>query len=86
MTIAIADETNVATITESPSFFGRAYDGVVGGLQSKNLTGKEAFAGLTTMALLGVIGGSVLTRYRLKAAGDINPDTVSAKPILMFIG
>jgi hypothetical protein len=83
--IVIDPVTNIATVTESPSFMGRMYDGLVGGLQSKNLTGKEAFSGIIAAATLGFVGGSMLTRKRLRDAGDIG-DAPAAAPLLYVFG
>lgn len=65
MTIAIATDTNVATVEEAESVFGRIMDGMLGAITGKNLTSSEAFwaaAGYTTVGL-GV--GSVYARKRV---------------------
>lgn len=57
-------ESDVATVTESASFFGRAWDGFSGGWTGDNLTSKEAFAAGVINVLVGSVIGGVVARKR----------------------
>lgn len=62
--ITINSDTDVATVTESASFFGRMWDGFTGSWTSENLTGKEAFAGSVLNVLAGSVLGGIVARKR----------------------
>lgn len=55
---------DVATVTESASIFGRAWDGFSGGWTGDNLTAKEAFAAGVANVLVGSVIGGIFARKR----------------------
>jgi len=68
MPIAIAANAQGVTITESASWFGRAYDGVTAAFKGDAVTGKEHQASMITGFTVGMGLGSYFGRKN-QAAG-----------------
>lgn len=66
MPIAIATGTNVATVTESASLFGRAYDGITAAFKAEAVTGREHQASMIVSNLASVAVGSFWARSNVK--------------------
>lgn len=63
MPIVINSDTNVATVTEADSYFGRMLDGLTGGIMaSDNLTGREAQGAIVASVLIAGIVASKQAR------------------------
>lgn len=68
MPIAIATTSSGVTITESPSWFGRAYDGITAAFKGDHVTGKEHQASMIVGCAISLGVGSYMGRKN-QAAG-----------------